>query len=106
VRGALQASGADIVACVHGETSTGVVNPIREVAAVAHEHGALILVDAVTTLEGQPVDVGGWGLDAVYSCAQKGVGAPSGISPLAFAPAAYASNCFAIVCNCRFVVPS
>ena len=90
VRQALTANGADIVACVHGETSTGVLNPIREIARTAHEHGALMLVDAVTTLGAHPVDVAGWGLDAVYSCTQKGIGAPSGMSPVSFTPDALA----------------
>jgi alanine-glyoxylate transaminase/serine-glyoxylate transaminase/serine-pyruvate transaminase len=78
----------DIVACVHAETSTGVLNPVKEIAALAHEHGALVIVDAVTSLGGHPVDVSGWGLDAVYSCTQKCVGAPSGMAPVAFTPAA------------------
>jgi alanine-glyoxylate transaminase/serine-glyoxylate transaminase/serine-pyruvate transaminase len=78
------------VACVHAETSTGVLNPVREIAEVAHEHGALILVDAVTSLGGHPLEVAGWGLDAVYSCTQKCVGAPSGMAPVAFTPAAQA----------------
>ena len=90
VRRALQSSGADIVACVHAETSTGVLNPIKEIANVAHEHGALILVDAVTSLGGHPLDAAAWGLDAVYSCTQKCVGAPSGLAPIAFTPAAQA----------------
>jgi alanine-glyoxylate transaminase / serine-glyoxylate transaminase / serine-pyruvate transaminase len=88
VRRALAAGGADIVACVHGETSTGVLNPIREIAGVAHEHGALMVVDAVTTLGGHPLDVAGWGLDAVFSCTQKCIGAPSGMAPVAWTPAA------------------
>jgi alanine-glyoxylate transaminase/serine-glyoxylate transaminase/serine-pyruvate transaminase len=90
VRAALRTNGADIVACVHGETSTGVLNPIRDIAAVAHEHGALVLVDAVTTFGGQPLDVTGWQLDALYSCTQKCIGAPSGMSPIALTPAAQA----------------
>jgi alanine-glyoxylate transaminase / serine-glyoxylate transaminase / serine-pyruvate transaminase len=90
VRQALVGTGADIVACVHAETSTGVLNPIREIAQVAHEHGALILVDAVTSLGAHQVDVAGWGLDAVYSCTQKGIGAPSGMAPVAWTPAAQA----------------
>ncbi len=90
VRRALAASGADVVACVQGETSTGVLNPVQEIAQVAHEHGALVLVDAVTTLGGHPCDVAAWGLDAVYSCTQKGLGAPSGMSPIAWTPAARA----------------
>jgi len=80
----------DVVACVHAETSTGVLNPIEEIAAIAHEHGALVLVDAVTSLGGHPLDVAGWGLDVVYSCTQKCVGAPSGMAPIAWTPAANA----------------
>ena len=90
VRTALAANGADVVACVHGETSTGVLNPVKEIAQVAHEHGAVVLVDTVTTLGAHQVDVSGWGLDAVYSCTQKGVGAPSGMAPVAWTPAAQA----------------
>lgn len=90
VRAALREHGADIVACVHAETSTGVLNPVRDIAAAAHEQGALILVDAVTSLGGHPLDVSAWGLDAVYSCTQKCVGAPSGLSPIAWTPAAAA----------------
>jgi alanine-glyoxylate transaminase / serine-glyoxylate transaminase / serine-pyruvate transaminase len=75
---------------VHAETSTGVLNPVREVAAVAHEAGALVLVDAVTSLGGHPLVMEAWGIDAAYSCTQKCVGAPSGLAPLAFAPGALA----------------
>lgn len=88
VRKALKASGADIVTIVHAETSTGVLNPVQTVAAIAREHGALIIVDAVTSLGGMPLDVAGWGLDAVYSCSQKCLGAPSGMSPIVFSPRA------------------
>jgi len=88
VRAALGAHRQDVVALVHAETSTGVLNPVADVAAVAHEHGALILVDAVTSLGGHPVDVAGWGLDVVYSCSQKCIGAPSGMSPVAWTAAA------------------
>ena len=86
----------DVVACVHAETSTGVLNPVKEIAAIAHEHGALVLVDAVTSLGGHPLDVSGWGLDAVYSCTQKCVGAPSGMAPIAWTPAARAK---AVACR-------
>ncbi len=82
--------GIDLVACVQAETSTGVLNPVKEIAALAHEHGALVLVDAVTSLGGHPLEVGAWGLDAVYSCSQKCIGAPSGMSPIAWTPAAQA----------------
>ena len=88
VRQALKASGADVVTIVHAETSTGVLNPVEQVAAIAREHGALIVVDAVTSLGGMPLDVAAWGLDAVYSCSQKCLGAPSGASPIVFSPRA------------------
>jgi alanine-glyoxylate transaminase/serine-glyoxylate transaminase/serine-pyruvate transaminase len=79
----LRAAKADVVGIVHAETSTGVRNPLRELAAVAREHGALTVVDAVTSLGGHDLDVEGWGLDVVYSCSQKCIGAPSGMSPIA-----------------------
>jgi alanine-glyoxylate transaminase/serine-glyoxylate transaminase/serine-pyruvate transaminase len=84
VRRALRAGGADIVAVVHAETSTGVLNPVDAIAEVAREFNCLTLVDAVTSLAAHPVDVKGWKLDAVYSCTQKGIGAPSGLAPITF----------------------
>ena len=70
---------------MHAETSTGVRNPVRELAAVARERGALTIVDTVTSLGGQEVDLAGWGVDIAYSCSQKCIGAPSGMSPIAVA---------------------
>lgn len=84
----LRAQPADIVTVVHAETSTGVLNPVQQVARIAHEHGALVIVDAVTSLGAMPLDVAGWELDVVYSCSQKGLGAPSGVAPIVFTPAA------------------
>jgi alanine-glyoxylate transaminase/serine-glyoxylate transaminase/serine-pyruvate transaminase len=90
VREALARERADIVCVVHAETSTGVRNPVDEVARAAHEAGALVIVDAVTSLGGHPFEMEQWGIDAAYSCTQKCVGAPSGLAPVAFAPAALA----------------
>ena len=90
VREALARESADIVCVVHAETSTGVCNPVREIAAAAHAAGALVLVDAVTSLGGHPLEMEAWGIDAAYSCTQKCVGAPSGLAPVAFAPTALA----------------
>jgi alanine-glyoxylate transaminase/serine-glyoxylate transaminase/serine-pyruvate transaminase len=84
LRRLLQVENADLVGLVHAETSTGVLNPVKELAAIAREHGALVLVDAVTSLGGHEVNVGAWGIDACYSCTQKGLGAPSGLSPVVF----------------------
>jgi alanine-glyoxylate transaminase/serine-glyoxylate transaminase/serine-pyruvate transaminase len=78
----------DVVAMVHAETSTGVLNPVKELASIAREHGALTIVDAVTSFGGHPLDVGAWGIDACYSCTQKCLGAPSGLAPIVFGPRA------------------
>ncbi len=83
---ALETGGAEIVGMVHGETSTGVVNPVGDLTRIAGRHGAMTIVDAVTTLGAVPVDVGGWQADACYSCTQKGLGAPSGLAPVTFSP--------------------
>jgi alanine-glyoxylate transaminase / serine-glyoxylate transaminase / serine-pyruvate transaminase len=84
----LAATPADIVAMVQGETSTGVLNPIRELAAVARRHDALTIVDAVTSFGGVPLEVEKWGIDVCYSCTQKCLGAPSGLAPIVFGPRA------------------
>lgn len=84
----LRANRADVVAIVHAETSTGVLNPLRDLAAIAREHGALTIVDAVTSFGGLPLDAGAWDLDAVYSCTQKCLGGPSGLAPVMFGPRA------------------
>jgi alanine-glyoxylate transaminase/serine-glyoxylate transaminase/serine-pyruvate transaminase len=74
----------DIVAMVHVETSTGVVNPVADVAAVARKHDALFVLDAVTSLAAMPLNVAEDDIDAAYSCSQKGLGAPSGLAPVMF----------------------
>jgi alanine-glyoxylate transaminase/serine-glyoxylate transaminase/serine-pyruvate transaminase len=88
LRAELKKEGADVVGIVHAETSTGVINPVKELAAIAREYGALTVVDTVTSLGGHPVDLTGWGVDVAYSCSQKCIGAPSGMSPVAISGAA------------------
>jgi alanine-glyoxylate transaminase/serine-glyoxylate transaminase/serine-pyruvate transaminase len=88
VRKQLAASPADVVCMVHAETSTGVLNPVQELAPIVREHGAISIVDAVTSYGGHPLDIGAWGVDACYSCTQKCLGAPSGLAPVVFAPRA------------------
>ena len=80
----LRENGADIVALVHAETSTGVLNPVADLCGIAARHGALTIVDAVTSLGAHPVKTAEWGCDICYSCTQKGLGAPSGLAPIAF----------------------
>ncbi len=73
-----------IVAVVHAETSTGVRNPVEELAPLVVASGALYLVDTVTSLGGLPVDVDVWQADAVYSGTQKCLSCPPGLAPVTF----------------------
>jgi alanine-glyoxylate transaminase / serine-glyoxylate transaminase / serine-pyruvate transaminase len=84
VRAAFERSGPiDALAIVHVETSTGVINPIREIAAVAQEYGAAVVVDAITGLGGAELDVDGWGIDICISATQKSLAAPAGLALVA-----------------------
>lgn len=80
-----------LVAIVHAETSTGVLQPLADISRMVHEAGALLLVDAVTSLGGTDVRVDGWGIDAVYSGTQKCLSAPPGLAPVSFSPRAVAA---------------
>lgn len=84
----LQASPAKLVAIVHAETSTGVLQPLDEIAEVVHRHGALLLVDAVTSLGGVPVRFDEVGIDIAYSGTQKCLSVPPGLAPVALSPQA------------------
>lgn len=77
-------AGADLVTMVHAETSTGVLNPVADLCRIASARGAKTIVDCVTSLGAHPVEAGAWDADAVYSCTQKGLGAPSGLAPVTF----------------------
>ena len=73
-----------LVALVHGETSTGVLQPLKDAVEIAHQNGALFLADCVTSLGGQPVDMDALGIDIAYSCTQKCLAGPPGLSPISF----------------------
>ncbi len=79
------------VGIVHAETSTGVLQPVEEIAKIAHDAGALIAVDTVTSLGGVPVEVDAWQLDAVYSGTQKCLSCPPGLAPATFSERAVAA---------------
>jgi alanine-glyoxylate transaminase/serine-glyoxylate transaminase/serine-pyruvate transaminase len=80
-----------LVAIVHAETSTGIHQPIEEIAELAHRYGAMIAIDAVTSLACVPVEIDKWTIDACYSCTQKGLSAPPGLAPVTFSPRAMES---------------
>jgi alanine-glyoxylate transaminase/serine-glyoxylate transaminase/serine-pyruvate transaminase len=76
--------GASVVAFVHAETSTGAQSDAKELTRIAHKHGALVIVDAVTSLAGTPVKVDEWDIDAIYSASQKCLSCTPGLSPVSF----------------------
>jgi len=78
-----------LVFLVHSETSTGVVADVRELAAVAKEAGALVVVDAVSSLGAVPLDQDDWNLDVVVSGSQKALMAPPGLATASVSPAAW-----------------
>ncbi len=85
VEDALRANpGARALAFVHAETSTGAQSDAQTLAALADHHGALSIVDAVTSLGGTPLEVDAWGIDAVYAGSQKCLSCTPGLSPMSF----------------------
>ena len=89
VEEALKANpGAKLVAIVHGETSTGILQPLEEISRIVHAYDALLLVDAVTSLSGCELRIDDWGVDICYSGTQKCLSAPPGMSPVTFSPQA------------------
>ena len=76
---ALAAGDYDTVTICHSETSTGVLNPIGELAEVAHAHEAVVLVDTVSSMAGAPVETDAWGIDFVVTGAQKALALPPGL---------------------------
>jgi alanine-glyoxylate transaminase / serine-glyoxylate transaminase / serine-pyruvate transaminase len=73
-----------LLAVVHAETSTGVYQPVEQLGGLAHRYGALMIMDAVTSLGCVPVEIDHWQIDVCYSCTQKGIGAPPGLAPVTF----------------------
>lgn len=76
---ALDGGDYDTVTVCHSETSTGVLNPVRELAEVAHAYGAAVLVDTVSSMAGAPVETDAWGLDFVATGSQKAFALPPGL---------------------------
>ena len=81
-------SSVKLIAVVHAETSTGVLQPLSELSDLAKNHGSLFMVDAVTSLGGMDVPVDKTGIDYCYSATQKCLGCPPGMSPAVLSKAA------------------
>ena len=73
-----------LVAMIHGETSTGVLQPLEEIARLARQHDALLLADVVVTLGGCAVAVDRWGVDVAVAGTQKCLSCPSGLAPVTY----------------------
>jgi serine---pyruvate transaminase len=80
------------VLLTHSETSTGVIQPIEELARVAHEAGALVVVDVVSSLGAVPFDFDGWGIDVAVGGSQKALSASPGIAFVAISDRAWAAT--------------
>lgn len=91
VRSAARRLRPKLIAAVHGETSTGVLNPIPEIGEIAREVGALYSVDAVTTVGMLEFKMQAWGIDYAYTGSQKCLSAPPGLAPVAFSAKALAA---------------
>jgi aspartate aminotransferase-like enzyme len=81
---AIQGGRTKLVALIHGETSTGVLQPLQEIAQLAHQYDTLLLADAVVTLGGCEVAVDRWGIDVAIAATQKCLSCPSGLAPVTF----------------------
>jgi predicted phosphoserine aminotransferase len=90
----LSLGGFDTVCITHNETSTGVTNPIKEIAALVKEKypGVLVLVDAVSIMSGAEIRVDDWGLDVVLAGTQKAFALPPGLCVVTVSDAAYARS--------------
>ena len=84
VKQALAGCKPKLLAIVHAETSTGVLQPLEEISKMTKDAGALLVVDAVTSYCGTDLKVDEWGIDALYSGSQKCLSAPPGLSPVTF----------------------
>jgi alanine-glyoxylate transaminase/serine-glyoxylate transaminase/serine-pyruvate transaminase len=81
---------ARLLAVVHAETSTGAQHPLQELGEAMRGHRTLLFADCVTSLGAIPLAFSEWGIDFAYSCTQKALGAPPGMSPVAFSERALA----------------
>ena len=84
IESAFKSDAYKVLAIVHAETSTGVLQPMDEVVKLTRDHGVMLLLDTVTSLGGVEVKTDDWGVDAAYSCSQKCIGCPPGVAPVTF----------------------
>lgn len=88
IRETLQQVRPKVLTIVHAETSTGLLQPLVELGKLAREFNTLLIADCVTSLGCVPLRLDEWGIDAAFSCSQKGLSCPPGLSPVSFSPRA------------------
>ncbi len=91
LRDALKRVRPKVLALVHAETSTGALQPLEEVGRICRESDTLLVADCVTSLGCTPVKLDDWGVDAAFSCSQKGLSCPPGLAPVSFSDRAVAA---------------
>jgi aspartate aminotransferase-like enzyme len=89
VRARVEETGAEVAFLVHSETSTGVVADVQALARAAHEAGAVVVVDAVSSLGAVPLETDAWELDVVVAGSQKALMTPPGLALTVVSPAAW-----------------
>ena len=85
----IQRENPNVVAYVQAETSTGAFQPGKAICEAAHDASAVVIADCVTSLGGMPVEVDATGIDIAYSCSQKCLSCPPGLSPFTVSPRAW-----------------
>jgi aspartate aminotransferase-like enzyme len=89
IEAALRDSRVDTVSVVHAEAATGAVNPLAEIAEIAHRHGALVITDAVASVGAEPLEIEAWDLDIAVIGAQKALAGPTGVCAVALSERAW-----------------
>lgn len=91
IRDAIKRVRPKVLALVHAETSTGALQPLEDIGRVCRETNTLLVTDCVTSLGCIPVKLDEWGIDAAFSCSQKGLSCPPGLAPVSFSERAVAA---------------
>ena len=91
VRDAVKKVRPKVLGLVHAETSTGALQPLDEIGRICREENVLLVADCVTSLGCTPVKLDEWGIDAAFSCSQKGLSCPPGLAPVSFSERAVAA---------------
>ncbi len=91
IRDAIKRVKPKVLALVHAETSTGALQPLEDIGRICRETNTLLVADCVTSLGCIPVKLDEWGIDAAFSCSQKGLSCPPGLAPVSFSDRAVAA---------------